>query len=289
MKYISLLLVLIFLPACYKKYETAIRPSYLSKSACVMQSGDIIMPPEASRKPEYLTLTELESAREYYLAIDQKDTAAKYVEEMIRKSNDPKQLKELRLQLADLYFQTDKMEAAGKIYAMYLTLYPGDEFRAYAHYQAILCRFYMSLNSDKDQSITTEALVLAQDYVKRAKIDTQIYAFYLKDVVSLRTQCGKRLYESDMNIFNFYLNKGSYKACNVHLDNMKTRFIPLLASCEQELLGLEYLVAEKLDDKELILAKQEEIRTKYPSEADVILAQHTQQQNTSMWDAVQLF
>ena len=55
------------------------------------------------------------------------------------------------------------------------------------------------------------------------------------------------------------------------------------------MLGLEYLVAGKLDNKELILAKQEEIRTKYPSEAEAILAQHNQPQNTSVWDAVALF
>jgi outer membrane protein assembly factor BamD (BamD/ComL family) len=273
-----------------KKYETALRPPHLSRTTPMLASDQIEAPPEASRKPEYLTLPELERARDYYLVIDDKDTAAKYVEEMIRKSNDPKQLKELRLQLADLYFETGRMEAAGKLYAMYLTLYPGDEYRAYAHYQAILCRFYMSLNADKDQSGTTEALILAQEYINRAQHDTTNYAFYLKDVEDLRTQCSKKLYESDMSIFNFYLNKGSYNACKVHLANMKTRFVPLLAYCEQELLGLEYLIAGKLDDKEMIVAIQEEVRTKYPCEADVILAHQTQQQqNQSMWDAVKLF
>lgn len=289
MKYFSLLSLLLLMPGCYKQYKTAIKPPHLSKPASMLASDQIEAPPEASRKPEYLTLVELERARDYYLIIDEQDTAAKYVEEMIRQSNDPKQLKELRLQLADLYFETGRMEAAGKLYAMYLTLYPGDEYRAYAHYQAILCRFYMSLNADKDQTGTTDALILAQEYINRAKHDTTNYAFYLKDVEDVRTQCSKKLYESDMSIFNFYLNKGSYNACKVHLANMKTRFVPLLASCEQELLGLEYMIAEKLNDNEMIVALKEEIKTKYPHEADVILAHHIQQQNQATWDAVKIF
>jgi len=136
-----------------------------------------------------MTIDELRQASDYAFASDHKELAAEYIERLIKKSNDPEELKDLRLQLADIYFEGGQMKEAFKIYSMYLNLYPGSAHRAYVHYQAILCRFYMSLSSDRDQAFTEEAFRLTQEYADKLKEDhNNIYTTYAQQVEEIQGQ-----------------------------------------------------------------------------------------------------
>ncbi len=260
-------IALIFLSGCKQIQLT--RPAKTKKPAPLETP---VCPPEAKRQPHYLNLAELERGKQYYDALDNKEMAIKYIEEMIKKASDPQQLEHLRLELADNYFELGKFEEANKIYSLYISLYPGSEYRVYAHYQAILCRFYTSLSSDRDQTRTQEALALAQNYLNKAHKEQDSYKEYLDDVINIKKLCCDKLYESDLNIFNFYQNKGSLKACRIHLDQMKKRFQDIAHEDIQiKLLTLECSMAELEKDTTLLALKKSELEGKFPH-APILMA-----------------
>jgi hypothetical protein len=270
-------LLLVLLPACgpQKAPYVAHRPAYLIREK--KSKKEVSTPGVINKNPSSMSQDDLKIGIDYALSIDHKELAIEYIERFLKKSNDQTDLKNMRLQLADLYFETGKLQEAYKLYSLYLSLYPGSDHRAYVHYQAILCRFYMSLTSDRDQSYTEDAFKLTQDYAEYLKQDGQnIYALYSKDVEAIQMQCIEKLFESEKNIYDYYMSRGSYKSAQVRLAHMKQRYIPLLRSCEYTLLNLECDLAKKLHDNELLVAAHQELAHKYPQEhARLIVAQTT--------------
>jgi outer membrane assembly lipoprotein YfiO len=243
--------------------------------ACQKPEQNVVCPPEASKNPKTMSLAELLIAKEYATAIDNKEQCITYLEHIIPLATDPEQLKLFRLELADLYFETGKIEQASKTYATYLLLYPGSEHRSYVHYQAILCRFYMTLSADRDQTFTEETIGLIDDYLLKARDGNQMYAQYADDVQSLNQQCIHKQYEHALGICNFYIKKGSYKAAQGRLAQLRSEFLPKLAAIEPELLQTEIELATQMGNAELAETKREELRIKYPEQAPMLLAYNT--------------
>lgn len=275
----------ILLTGCnHQKYTIPVQKPYHIPSQKADQK--IEAPSSTKKNPNVLSLEELEEAKNYAQATDNKELAAMYLELMIKKATGKEVLRQLRLELADLFFEIGQLKQASRLYTMYLSLYPGDANRAYVHYQAILCHYYMTFTTDRDQTPTEETVRLAQEYADKLASDKNTYLAYSKDVEDIQFKCFKKLYESDLNIYAFYMNKKSYNAAKVHLANMKKRFVPILNECEKELLTCELEVAKKLNDNELIAARQSELEHKYPNiqhesiKHDVLLAQNSGYQQT---------
>lgn len=239
----------------------------------VTQEEKPVPPSELKKNIKTMTLEELQKAKEYYLAINNKTNAITYLEQIITISSDQQLLKDFRLELADLYFDQGTIGKANKMYTSYLALYPGSEHRAYAHYRAILCRFYETFSPDRDQTRTEETLILTQEYLNRSITDKEFYTAYVTDVENIQKQCCKKLFEHDRDIFRFYYKKGNYKAADVHLAYMKKNYSKLYKESEPELLTLECSVAEQKHDTTLLLAKQTELKQKFPAYHATMLAQ----------------
>ncbi len=232
-----------------------------------------VPPAEVKKNIKTMTVEELQKAKEYYSATNSKTNAISYLEQIITISSDQQLLKDFRLELADLYFDQGLITKANKMYTGYLGLYPGSEHRAYAHYRAILCRFYETFSADRDQTRTEETLILTQEYLNRSITDKEFYTAYVTDVENIQKQCCKKLFEHDMNIFNFYFKKANYKAAEVHLAYMKKHYAKIYKETEPTLITLECNVAEQKNDTTLLIAKQTELKAKFPEHHATLLAQ----------------
>ncbi|HJM68317.1 MAG TPA: outer membrane protein assembly factor BamD [Candidatus Babeliales bacterium] len=189
------------------------------------------------------------------------DLVVKYLDRLIKLSNDQRDICKMRLEMADAMYKWGEYERASRVYTTFAELYPGSEQSEYASYKAILCHSKLILAPDRDTSAARAAVRDGQDFLKR-KAEGNIA--YNKEVAELIEQAHKTLYMSEMLTFYFYLNSGSYLSAQGRLEYIKKEFADILPEFAPEIIVLEFELAAAINDKELIQKKKQELKTKYP-------------------------
>ena len=118
-----------------------------------------------------LTFEELAQLKDAYLENGDKPFAIKCIDRMVIVSSEAQELKDLRIELADLHFDLGNLEQAETVYNDYISFYPGSDLIEYATYKAILSCYYQALESDRDQSKTHQALSLADTFLKHESFE----------------------------------------------------------------------------------------------------------------------
>lgn len=216
-----------------------------------------------------MTFAELQEAKNNRLAKKDKEGAIRYLEKMMTTSSDKDDIAAVLIELADLFFDTGKLAQAEKLYSQFYALYPGNDDVEKAHYKAILCSFYLTLDNDRDQSKTQETLTLANSFLDRK----EIFKTYTQDVSSIQQKCYEKLCKSDLNIAEFYLKRGTSKdlvAANLRLESIRKEYLDKVPSLEPRVLALEIDYATKT--KDFVLAEQK--RT--------VLAQRSQENRATL-------
>jgi outer membrane protein assembly factor BamD (BamD/ComL family) len=133
----------------------------------------------------------------------------------------------------------------------------------YALYKAVLCSFYATLDADRDQSKTLETIALANTFVSRKNIFTK----YTSEVENILTSCYQKVVESEIGIFNFYINQGNVLSAQQRLDHLNKEWLAKLPTCAHQLNDLQ----ARLDNQQaLITAKT---APKKSSESSTTVAQ----------------
>lgn len=250
-----------------------------SKISIFHQPGLPTPPPEIRRHLKSLTMAELQRAKEFHKAMENYETALKYIERQMAISTDPREIKGLKLELADAHFQNGNMEKATKAYTIYLAAYPGSTEAPYALYKGLLALFYTTLTPDRDPSRTKMVLNLTRTYLQRSTDGAQGYEAYENEVKKIEQECAQKIVDHHQGIFDFYYNQGQYDAATTRLVAMKKELIPLTeqigTSIEPQLLWLEAKVYASLGKKELATAKKEEVALRFPVYHAQQLAQAT--------------
>lgn len=208
-----------------------------------------------------MNFAELEVFKEKCLAANDRYNAIRTLERMVPICTDLEKLKNVLLELADLLFEDGKLEAAGKMYREFVKYYPGNEKVEYALYKAVVCKFYVILDAERDQSSTRDAIELANKFLERE----EIFKEYSQEVRTMRERCYERLFENEVGIFNFYCDRGRYKSAKTRITNIRKEFMPLLPACDPYLLTLEMQLAQKVKDMPAVLEKQKELNERFPT------------------------
>lgn len=181
--------------------------------------------------------------------------AIPYVERMLALCSDPVELKELRLEIAELQFTDGNLEKAEQAYREYSSYYPGSEDLEYAQYKEILCAFYQTLESDRDQTKAKEALNKSGEFLAQS-----LYHTYADDVHIIQQQCKRTIFDSEVHVFNFYLDQDKLPAAENRLAYMKEHYADDL-QLQRPIIQLEALLAQKqgnitlFKEKEALLAQ----------------------------------
>ncbi len=182
-----------------------------------------------------MSLQELETTKNTLVAENNKEIAVKYVERMLKLSKNVNQIAKLMIELADLFFDIGKLEKAELVYAQFTLLYPGNENIEYASYRAILCAFYSSLDAERDQSKTHDAINRADTFLERE----DIFTIYSNEVKKIRTQCYHKIIDSEMSICSFYIHRGSLQAAQLRLDDVRKEWLLKAPDIETQLVTLQ--------------------------------------------------
>lgn len=218
-----------------------------------------------------MSLEELKEAKNDRLAKKDKEGAIRYLEKMVTTCKDRDDLAAVLIELADLFFDTGKLVQAEKFYSQFYTLYPGNDNIEKAHYKAILCSFYLTLDNDRDQSKTQETLTLANAFLERK----DVFTTYTQDVSSIQKECYGKLCQSDLSIAEFYLKRGKSKdlvAANQRLENIRKDYLEHVPSLEPRILALEIEYATKTKDFTLAEQKRTLLANRFPEAKTTRLA-----------------
>jgi outer membrane assembly lipoprotein YfiO len=230
---------------------------------------------EKNKKPEKKVLrdmsyAELKEAKNRQLQAKDISSAIRYLEKMLPMSTDAQERRTNILELADLFFDNGELEKAGKLYNDFTQLYSGNSKVEYASYKSVLCSFYSTLSSDRDQTKTVDTIERGEKFLDRSSVFTT----YTPEVQKIVTNCRKKLFDSQLGIFTFYLNRGRYTSAQKRLENIRKEFIPVLPEAEPHILVLEVDLAGKLHNTTLVAQKQAELATKFPSyHQELVVAQ----------------
>lgn len=250
---VLLLALMAALPACKKKPNLAFWRPFLPTSPATPAPACL------SKGIKQLNYQELQQAKTYYASINKKELQIKVIERMIALSNNLLEIKQLRLELADLYFDYGSIDKAGVHYSEYVRLFPSCTHREYAEYKAILCRFYALLTCDRDQTKTHETLTLAQAYFDNHPQHAQ----YQDEIKRIEQACTKKLFDHEAGVVDFYMRQKSYKSAQQRIAYIKDTFINSVITVEPEVLAMEYALAQKTNNTELSSVIKSDFQTRF--------------------------
>lgn len=225
------------------------------------------------KNPKDLSIAELKKSIEYAIQEKNLDFAIQCVEQLllqdIAENHDvinEEFIRQLRLQLGDLYFDNNDMKKAARAYRIYIKFYPGNKKDLdYAKYKEILCRFYMCLKPPLDQTKTYRTLALANEYLEQPD------NMYKQEVSAIRRNCYEYIFEYEASIVVF--NAKAKQPTQERLSDLKKELKPVINEFELKIIDLEIALAEIESKPELLAQKKAERATRLP-EGSMLLAQN---------------
>ena len=230
-----------------------------------LKKPDFAMPEKKGKKGPHKNKLALKPYEELKAgleaALEHKDyeTATKHLDAMRMVCTDTEELKNILLQLADLYYTQENWAKAERAYQEFAMLYPGAQKCDYAHFRAVACGFKLTTEPDRDQTKTQEVLKFADEFMSTHKTSG-----YLNEVITIATHCREKLFASDVNVFNFYMNNKNYKSAQKRLDTITKEHVPQLASAEPKTLELTIQLAQAQNNPQNLLDAQFKLISKYP-------------------------
>lgn len=187
-----------------------------------------------------MSFDELITRKNQLVAANDKITAIKYVEKLIPLCDDLEQKGLFMLEMANLQFDLGNLKKAQALYKDFKSLYPSHDKAEYAFHQEITCSFLTILDADRDQTKTKDTIELADAFLSRPAFKT-----YDKDVATIKRQCLQRELDSEVSVFNFYLNKGSLRAAEQRLSKIEEIHSPKLPEAPAIITDLKVALAER--------------------------------------------
>ncbi|MFC1841974.1 outer membrane protein assembly factor BamD, partial [Candidatus Dependentiae bacterium] len=198
-----------------KKIEKALRQaSSFAPSTELRTTEDRQRTGKAFRDLDY---EELKRGKNRLLSEGRKELAIKHIEKMIPLCNDVQELRSLRLEEADLFFETGDLKKAEQFYSEFVQLYPGDQNIEYASYKSILSNYWLTLDAERDQSVTKNTIALSKNFLDRSNI----FKEYTSEVEKICLDCQNILFKSEISICKDYINRGDYLSARTRLANIE--------------------------------------------------------------------
>lgn len=187
---------------------------------------------------------ELRTIANLALKLGWQDEAVKFLTRLMSLLKSTVAIKNIKLEIADINFDRNALKLAAREYEEFLKLYPGDKKAEYAQYKGLLSHFYTMLSADRDQTPTLNTIKLADAFLEKS--DT--YKQFNNDVKAIKERCYYALYDHEVTVFEYYMKKGSPKAAETRLANLKTSYQTLLPDTQPKNLHMEYRVALAKND-----------------------------------------
>lgn len=197
------------------------------------------------KKPiKLMTEKELRTVADLAIQLGWQEEAVKFLTRLTTLLKSTIAIKNLKLEIADINFERGALKLAAAEYEDFLKLYPGDTKAEYAQYKGLLSNFYTMLAADRDQTPTLNTIKLADAFLEKS----DMYKQYNNDVKAIKSRCYYALYDHEVTVFEYYMKKGSTKAAETRLANLKKSYQSVLPDTQPKNLHMEYRIAQAKND-----------------------------------------
>ena len=162
---------------------------------------------------------ELSLVLEYAKNIDDTDLVFKCFFHLMAIAKQQVTLKKYKLDLADYCFTLQDYPKASICYEEFFILFPGSQEAEYSQYKSILCSFYLTLASDRDQTQSQKTISLIQLFLARAKNPK-----FIQETKDMYTTCRKKLFEHEIHVLEYYLSKQKFISAEQRLAYIEKNF-----------------------------------------------------------------
>lgn len=167
----------------------------------------------------------------YYKTNNDTYLTIRCLERLEQVTTDQEILRDGLISLADYYFNYYKnMKKAASTYEKFHDLFPGDPLAEYALYKSIVCKFFITLRPERDQSDTESIISRGSDFIKTCKNEQ-----YVQEISEIIEKCYHRLYESEVHVMMFYINQKKWKSAQGRLDYIKEKYLDKVSQAQQEI------------------------------------------------------
>lgn len=216
------------------------------------------------KKPiKLMTEKELRTVANLALQLGWHEEAVKFLTRLTTLLKSTVAIKNIKLEIADINFERGALKLSATEYEDFLKLYPGDIKAEYAQYKGLLSNFYTMLSADRDQTPTLNTIKLADAFLEKS----DMYKQYNNDVKAIKTRCYYALYDHEVTVFEYYMKKGSPKAAEQRLANLKKSYQTVLPDTQPKNLHMEYRVALAKNDTAGAQKVHKKLASLYPNYA----------------------
>lgn len=149
----------------------------------------------------------------------EKEAVFKVFHFLVSHSSDQNNIKNYKIDLADYCFKIKDYDKSAYCYEEFSMLYPGSKESEYAQYKAVLCWFYLSLDSNRDQSNTQKTIILIDEFLRKATNQT-----FIEEARTIRKQCRQKLFEHEIHVFEHYLKRKKHSSAQSRYTHMEENF-----------------------------------------------------------------
>jgi outer membrane assembly lipoprotein YfiO len=206
-----------------------------------------------------------------------KSVAIATLERLIRLCVDPNQLGDLMLELGCFCFEAGRYAKSAELYNQFVTFYPGADHVEYALYQAINAEFHATRPADRDQTDTEKVIALADTFLGKAH-----FTEHRQQVIDLRAQAYRKLFDAEVNVCQFYLNRKQYFQLNRRLAYLGG-IMEKEKTLKPYLIRYEMELATKHFDNAVLIAKREQLHEQYPEHEELIEQQYKKSNTWYSW------
>lgn len=188
--------------------------------------------------------------------------AIKYLDRALKLVDNADQPIFIMLELAELLMKSQQFPKAEKLFTEFYQIYPGSEYAEQALKKAILCSYEQTSTFDRDQTKTEETMALITRFESR---QATCSAENIASVAEIKYLCEQKLAASNMYVAKHYIGRGIFRSAHKRLDNVRQKDLCKVPYIEPELLQLEIELAQAEKNKEIEIAKYQELFAKYPT------------------------
>ena len=185
---------------------------------------------KAPARPEYpypkilvknMTEEQLEKTLEYaqHPQIQDKDLVFKVYFHLISQSKSQENIKVYKLNFADYLFGIQDYERALMAYEEFSMLYPGCAESEYVQYKGILCNFLLSLDFDRDQTLTQRTVSAALLFLQKVKDEK-----FKTETQNIYNSCRQRLFDHEIYVLDTYLKLKKFSSARKRIEYIEKEF-----------------------------------------------------------------
>lgn len=221
---------------------------------------------KAPAKPEYpyphvlvknMNEEQLEKTLEYgkHELIQDNDLVFKVFFHLISQSKSQEKIKTYKLDFADYLFGIKDYEKSLMAYEEFSMLYPGCVESEYVMYKGILCNFLLSLDFDRDQTLTQRTMSAALLFLQKVKDEK-----FKTETQNIYNSCRQRLFDHEVYVLDTYLKLKKFSSARKRIEFIEKEFKDIanlelyLSYCNEMLKIIEnpktcpFIIKLNLDD-----------------------------------------